>query len=201
MEPACLPRQPCLPCSQALSGLSGLTNQKLATLPLLLKQGTANRYDRKRVPVPQGQHTYPILGQSPAAVLTTLESLFNWRLRGRGSTSRAAVAQPSTQPTSQRTMDVPGGRGTVSGVCVCIGTWALCSKGSGGQQKALPLQKSPLGPKGFGGGRARCVAGPCHGCSSLAMCISWWLRMLAHLLLQTCPVLAQVRTQLSRPNI
>lgn len=59
VEPACLPRQPCLPCPQALSGLSGLTNQKLAALPLLLKQGTVNGYDRRSVPVPQGQHTYP----------------------------------------------------------------------------------------------------------------------------------------------
>lgn len=144
-------------------------------------------------------HTHP--GSVPCCSAFHTGKPLQLELRGRGSTSRAAVAQPSTQPTSQRTVDVPGGRGTVSGVCVCIGTWALCSKGPGGQQKALPLQKGPLGPKGFGGGRARCMAGPCHCCSSLAMCISWWLRMLAHLLLQTCPVLAQVRTQLSRPNI
>lgn len=53
----------------------------------------------------------------------------NWRYRGRRSTSRAAVAQPSTQPPSQRTMGVPGGRGTVS-ICGClclqVGVYVRC---------------------------------------------------------------------------
>lgn len=68
----------------------------------------------KSISVPQGQHTYPVLGQYPAAVMfAILGSLFSWRYRGRGSTSRAAVAQPSTQPISQRIMGVPGDRGIV----------------------------------------------------------------------------------------
>lgn len=36
----------------------------------------------------------------------------------KGKHSRAAVAQPSTQPTSQRTAGIPGGRGTVVHVYV-----------------------------------------------------------------------------------
>lgn len=49
--------------------------------------------------VPQDPHTPPLLDQYPAAVMfAKLGDLLSWegrkRYRGRGSTSRAAVAQP-----------------------------------------------------------------------------------------------------------